>query len=223
MARSLLALVLVMGLAGTSAAAGKDAPAAGKDVPDAKGAPSGKDQKWFASPNPFAPLASPESPKEKPAAADEGTPRMESPRIPVPYVAAPAAPAAPSTAPAAPKLNGILFSARLIVAIVDDTLVKIDDEVGGLRIKSITVDTVLAEKEGTRYVMTTRRPNAQALPEAPAEKSAAAEPAKPAPGGETGLSLRPETADKNVKESSEKVAANAAPSKDAPSDAGEDK
>jgi len=223
MARSFLALVLVASLA-AAAAAPKDTPAAGKDVPDAKGAPAAKDQKWFSSSNPFAPLANPEPPKEKPApASDEGTPRPESPRVAAPYAASPAAPAAPSAAPAMPKLNGILSSVRMTVAIVDDTLVKVGDEVGGMRIKSISVDTVLAEKEGARYVMTTRRPAAQALPEGAPEKAASAGAANCGPEGETVSSASPETADKKAKEIPEKVAAGAATSGVEQLSAGEDK
>jgi len=78
---------------------------------------------------------------------------------------------------AVPVLNGILFSDRLVIAIVSDAIAKTGDLLDGYRITSITRDTVVAEKQGRRHIMTTRRPQAQLDMPPPAVPGGAAAPA----------------------------------------------
>ena len=124
---------------------------------------------YYSRSNPFAPLPRPEDSRERIPAPDEEA------------AARPAPPPVPSEAqaPAVPKLNGILFSVAMPLAIINDSLVKAGEPVGEWRITSITPDTVTAEKEGVRYVMTPRRPLAQPQP-APPPPGSKAEPAEKA-------------------------------------------
>jgi hypothetical protein len=73
-----------------------------------------------------------------------------------------------------PKLNGILFSPEMPVAIVNDTLVRIGDLVDGYRITAITPDAVTLKKESTNYRMTPLAPAMR-----PAELPATPEKADP--------------------------------------------
>ncbi len=184
-------------------ATGASTDAAKQDAAAAEAAKaSGKGVNWFSRGNPFAPLTPTEKPKEPEPDIPEPDPDEVGPKIVVP-AGPPAVAKAAEPVPVMPKLNGVLFSDRLTVAIVDDALVKAGDVVGLYRIVSIDRDTVLAEKEGQRYVMTTRQPAAHlVLASAAAPKPAAAEAAAPPPAAvqappvQTQLSKPPDFADK---------------------------
>jgi hypothetical protein len=90
-----------------------------------------------------------------------------------------------------PKLNGILFSPEMPVAIVNDTIVRIGDLVDGYRITAITPEVVTLKKESTNYRMTPLAPSAVAQtpppteppPAAAAAPAAATETPNPKPAG----------------------------------------
>ena len=174
MLRTTWMAILVAGLAGGALAA---TPQESLVIPPSS-APKAEEKAppYYSRSNPFAPLPRPEDSRERvPAPPDEEASARPAPP-PVPSEAqAPAAQAAP----AVPKLNGILFSAAMPLAIINDSLVKAGEPVGEWRITSITPDTVTAEKEGVRYVMTPRRPLAQPQP-APPTPGSKAEPAEKA-------------------------------------------
>jgi hypothetical protein len=137
---------------------------------------------YYTRSNPFAPLSQPDESKERmpPPPTDEAAIRPDAVRTP----AAPGAPQAEdAAAQTTPRLNGILLCGKLTLAIVNDSLVKADDLVGEWRITSIAADTVTAEREGVRWVMTTRRPVAQPAAAAPAARTT--EPAPPLGKDET--------------------------------------
>jgi len=185
--------------------AGAAAAAESKDAADSKGAANddaaktaqttpakAEDRGWFSRPNPFSPLVDPdEEKKTDPDPLPDGT------------AGAAATPEAsrtqedeaedPSTMPV---LNGILFSERLVIAIVSDAIAKTGDLVDGYRITSITQDTVVAAKEGKRYIMTTRRPQAQLDAPAQAAPRKPADPAGPSADRKTPSSGPAQTADK---------------------------
>jgi hypothetical protein len=210
----------------TSQGASKDA--AKQDAAAEAAKASGKDVNWFSRGNPFAPLTPTEKPKEPELEMPAPDPAEVGPKTVVP-AGPPAVAKAPEPAPAMPKLNGVLFSDRLTVAIVDDTLVKAGDVVGLYRIVSIDRDTVLAEKEGQRYVMTTRQPAAQpVLVPAAAPQPAAAEAPPPPPAAvqapqvQTQSSGPPDSADKpKTGPADEKAAGTPAP--EGPATEGKDK
>jgi len=147
---------------------------------------------YYSRSNPFAPLPRPEGAPVPPA--EEGAPGTEAPRPTGPLPAPPPEPQgqAAAVAPAVPRLNGILFSGALPLAIINDSLVKAGDQVGEWRIVAITQEMVTAEKEGVRYVMTPRRP----LPQAQAAPQPPARAAPPRPKTETEARPKPEPADK---------------------------
>jgi len=182
---TLVAVPVALPTAAPPAAPGE--PAAVKPKADEKGA------KVFTAPNPFAPLPRPEEPKPKlpePSADDTASGKTG---------AAAAMPSGKSatSAPPVPKLNGILFSQHLTVAIIDDTMVRVGDQLDGYRITAIEKDTVTAEKEGTMYVMTTRQPGAQVKAAPPvAATQPPAEPDLAETLAETQLSGPPPNADK---------------------------
>ncbi len=123
---------------------------------------------WLDKLNPFAPLVKPEP--AKPAEPD----------APVePEPAEPLQAFEPEPEPAEPrelKLNGILYSPEQPLAVVNDSLARPGDVVTGYRILAVETERVLAEKEGTRYLLTPLQPLARALvPVSPA-------PAGSAPG-----------------------------------------
>jgi hypothetical protein len=124
---------------------------------------------YYTRSNPFAPLPHAEEPKDRtpPPPAEEPVPRPEAPKTSPPAPSAPAEETAPAT-PSVPRLNGILCSNRLSLAIVNDSLVKAGDQIGAWRITTITPQSVTIEREGTAYVMTPRRPVAQAVAAPPA-------------------------------------------------------
>lgn len=134
--------------------------------------------------NPFAPVVRPEEIKK---------PEPEPTAGPVPVAEPSRAPAAPGKVAEPPppvllKLNGILFSARMPVAVINDGIVGVGDAVEGYRIASIGPDLVTAEKEGVRYVMTPRCPTARpydpaAAPVSLAPRDAPASAAAPAAPG----------------------------------------
>ncbi|MBE3069989.1 MAG: hypothetical protein IMZ66_07110 [Planctomycetes bacterium] len=153
---------------------------------------SGMGVSWFSRGNPFAPLVTTEKPKESDAEVlgpDERVPKAAAPEV------AAVASATAAQAPVMPKLNGILCSGGLALAIVDDSICKVGDEVAGYRILSITPEGVLAEKEGKRYTMSTRQPQAQAVA-APVVPPPPAGPPAAAAGEKTELSGPAESADK---------------------------
>ena len=151
-----------------------------------------EDRSWFSRVNPFSPLVDPE--EEKKTDLDplpEGTP------------GAPATPEAPQTQEdeaedpsTIPVLNGILFSERLVIAIVSDAIAKTGDLVDGYRITSITEDAVVSTKEGKRYIMTTRRPQAQLDTPGQTAPEKPTDPAAPSANRKTPLSGPAQTADK---------------------------
>ena len=111
---------------------------------------------WFSRINPFAPivrLEETQKPEPEPTAAP--APLAE------PSKAAAAARAAEPPRPVLLKLNGILFSTRMPVALINDGIVGVGDAVEGYRIASIGPDLVTAEKQGVRYVLTPRCPTAR--------------------------------------------------------------
>lgn len=204
--RLLAATVVVANLAGAAWAATADAKDASPDATAAPAAPAApaaaapastpeteaKDRGWFSRVNPFSPLINPEAMKRTPGdVSPEDIRPPETPDATTPTkAAAPATQAQP--APEIPKLNGVLFSERMVVAIVNDTIVKVGDLVNGYRITSIGRDTVEAEKGRVRFRMTTRRPQAEAETPTPAT----AEPASATPAEKTQSSIPPQTADK---------------------------
>ena len=129
---------------------------------------------YYSRSNPFAPLPGAVEPKDRTPGppAEEPGPRPETPKTPSPAPPAPTDETA-TAATSVPKLNGILCSSRLTLAIVNDSLVKVDDHIGPWRITAITPQSVTAEREGTIYVMTPRRPAAQPLSATPAATSPA--------------------------------------------------
>jgi hypothetical protein len=208
---------------------GASTDAAKQDAAAAEAAKaSGKGVNWFSRGNPFAPLTPTEKPKEPEPDIPEPDPDEVGPKTIVP-AGPPAVVKAAEPAPVMPKLNGVLFSDRLTVAIVDDALVQAGDAVGSYRIVSIDRDTVLAEKEGQRYVMTTRQPAARlvlAAAAAPRPASAEAAPPSPAvvqaPPPQTQLSGPPDSADKpRTGPANEKAAG--APAPPGPATEGKDK
>jgi len=168
-------------------------PAAQTDAATEAAKASGLGTSWFSRGNPFAPLVTAEKPKD-PEGAEVLAPEDRAMKAAAP-AGAPVAPATPVAAPAVPKLNGILCSGGLALAIVDDSICKVGDEVRSYRILSITPEGVLAEKEGKRYVMTTRQPSAQAVA-APVVPPPPEAPPAAETGEKTGLSGPPESADK---------------------------
>ncbi len=178
MVRMLMATLVAASLTGAAAAANSNDDA--DDETTGKTAEAkAEDRGWFSRANPFSPLVNPEAPKKKtetdpspeatsPEAAPEGTVAGQVPQTPRDEAGG----AAQSTVPV---LNGILFSDRLVIAIVSDAIAKTGDLLDGYRITSINRDTVVAEKDGKRYIMTTRRPQAQLdmPPQAVPERAAA--------------------------------------------------
>lgn len=176
---------------GTAEEAAKTDAATGAAAAEAAKA-SGMGVNWFSRGNPFAPLVTTEKPKESETEVpgpDEGAPKATGPAAPA------AAPATPAPAPVVPKLNGILCSGGLALAIVDDSICRVGDEVKSYRILSITSEGVLAEKEGKRYVMSTRQPLAQAVA-APVVPPPPAGPPAAEAGDKTESSESPQSADK---------------------------
>lgn len=197
MIRMLMATLLAASLTGVAAAAANSKDAAGQS---AAGTPTTKveDRGWFSRVNPFSPLINPEAMTKKtdpvvppggtsPGAAPEGTVAAEVSQRPKAEGEAP---------PTVPVLNGILFSDRLVIAIVSDAIAKTGDLLDGYRIASITRDTVMVEKEGRPYIMTTRRPMAQLNAPPQAAGKGATRATAPGPDRETLSSPSLQTADK---------------------------
>ena len=166
--RILMASLVAASLTGAAAAAESKDAADSKDAVDdatvktTQTAPAkAEDDNWFSRLNPFSPLVNPgEEKKADPDPPPEGT-------VPDAMAGSVAAPEASQTQEdkaegqaTMPVLNGILFSERLVIAIVSDAIAKTGDLVDGYRITSITEDTVVAAKQGDQYIMTTRRPQA---------------------------------------------------------------
>ncbi|KPK47568.1 MAG: hypothetical protein AMK72_08300 [Planctomycetes bacterium SM23_25] len=193
----LIATLVAASLTGVAAAAEPSKDAA--DTPAVETAPAAKeDRGWFSRVNPFSPLVdSAATKKTEPGLLPEGT-------LPEGVAGAAASPETPqvpkdeaegAAQSAVPVLNGILFSDRLVIAIVSDAIAKTGDLLDGYRITSITRDTVVAEKQGRRHIMTTRRPQAQLDMPPPAVPGGAAAPAVTCPDDETPSSALPQTAD----------------------------
>jgi len=220
MRRELLAAALAAGLVCTAATDSKEPPAAGTPA----GQPKAEEKKagWFSRTNPFAPLVG--TPEAKPAAPESAAPAETTPPTEAPKPAAPAAPAetAPKTAPETPRLNGILFSNRLAVAVVNDTIVKVNDQVAGYRVTSIGPDLLVAEKNGVRYVMTPRQPTAQVQAAPPASPPAPAGAAAEPPKDQTQSSGPAQTADKCITDVVQATSAAPAVPADGCSDEGEE-
>jgi len=189
----LMATLLAASLTGVAAAAANSKDAAG--TPTTKG----EDRGWFSRVNPFSPLINPEAMNKKtepvvppegtsPGAAPEGTVATGVSRTPKDE-------AEGEAQPAVPVLNGILFSDRLVIAIVSDAIAKTGDLLDGYRITSITRDTVMVEKEGQPYIMTTRRSMAQLNAPPQAAGKGATRATAPGPDRETLSSPSPETVD----------------------------
>ena len=157
MSRAVMAALVATLVALAAAAASNETPAPAPvvtapaaDVP----LPAPTSPPGYSRPNPFAP----------PVRSEESKVSSPSPETAPPAGAA--VQAAPSAAtppgaeppPAVPKLNGILFSPEMPVAIVNDTLVRIGDLVDGYRITAITPDAVTLKKESTNYRMTPLAP-----------------------------------------------------------------
>ncbi len=195
-----MAALLAASLTGAAAAAANSKDAADKSAAGAA-ATKGEDRGWFSRVNPFSPLISPEemNKKTEPATPPEGASPEATPEgtVAAEVSQTPKDEAEGGAQPTVPVLNGILFSDRLVIAIVSDAIAKTGDLLDGYRITSITQDTVVAEKEGRPYIMTTRRPIAQldAPPQAAGEGATRAT----APGLDykTPSSPSPEMADKN--------------------------
>ena len=199
MIRTLMATLLAASLTGVAAAAANsedtaDQPAAGTATTKVE------DRGWFSRVNPFSPLINPEAMTKKtdpvvppegtsPGAAPDGTVAAEGSQTPKDE-------AEGEAQPTVPVLNGILFSDRLVIAIVSDAIAKTGDLLDGYRITSITRDTVVAEKEGQPYIMTTRRPMAQLNAPPQAAGKGATRATAPGPDRETLLSPLLKTADK---------------------------
>ena len=134
----------------------------------------------YARPNPFAPPVRSEESKVS-------SPALET----APLTATLPGAELPPAPPAVPKLNGILFSPEMPVAIVNDTIVRIGDLVDGYRITAITPEAVTLKKESTNYRMTPLALSAVAqappLPEPPtaavAAPAATTETPNPKPAG----------------------------------------
>jgi len=194
----LMAALLAASLTGVAAAAANSKDAADKS---AAGTPTtkGEDRGWFSRVNPFSPLINPEAMKKKtePATLPEGTSPKAAPEGTVVAEGSqtPKDEAEGEAQPTVPVLNGILFSDRLVIAIVSDAIAKTGDLLDGYCITSITRDTVVVEKEGQPYIMTTRQPIAQldAPPQAAGEGATRA--TAPGPDRETLSSPSPKTAD----------------------------
>ena len=160
-----------------------------------------KDRGWFSRVNPFSPLINPEAMKKTSGdVLPEDVKPSGTPDAATPKAASPATQAQP--APEIPKLNGVLFSEHMVIAIVNDTIVKIGDLVDGYRITSIGRDTVEAQKGRVRFRMTTRRPQAEAETPIPSQAEAeppipsqAVQPAPASPAEKTQSSFAPPTAD----------------------------
>ncbi|HUU90383.1 MAG TPA: hypothetical protein VM238_04150 [Phycisphaerae bacterium] len=204
MVRILMASLVAASLTGAAAAAES------KEIADPKGAAGdatvkttqtdpakAEDRGWFSRLNPFSPLVDPEAKKKTdPNPPPEGT-------LPQDVAGAAVAPEASQTQQekaegqaTMPVLNGILFSERLVIAIVSDAIAKTGDLVDGYRIISITEDTVVAAKQGGRYIMTTRRPQAQLDTPAQAAPRKPTDPAAPGSDPESPSSGPAQTADK---------------------------
>jgi len=194
MGRTLMAALVATSLVGVAAAA--EATDAADEATDQTTPTKAEDRGWFSRLNPFSPLIKPQGPEQtEPDTPAEGT----VPETVAPTPVAPEASEAPKSEAedrsTVPVLNGILFSRHLVIAIVSDAIAKTGDLVDGYRVTTITQDTVVAEKAGKRYIMTTRRPEAQLdVPPQPVPDKAT-DLTAPIPNHETPSSAASENAD----------------------------
>jgi hypothetical protein len=158
-------MVLVLALAAGALAADAERPGpAGTGAPPAEKAestPKAGDEKGgggLSRINPFAPLVRPPEMRKSdpdPAVSPASEPAAEPVAAPAPR------PVGPPPAPVVLKLNGILFSAHMPVAVINDSIAGVGDQVEGHRVLVIRSDQVIVEKDGARLVMTTRCPIAR--------------------------------------------------------------
>jgi len=150
------ALVTILAALAAAAASNETpAPAPAVTAPAAAAPPPAPSPPpYYSRPNPFAPPVEPPAlPGDAKTEPPSGAAVQAAPSAATPPGAEP-----PPAPPAVPKLNGILFSPEMPVAIVSDTLVRLGDLVDGYRITAITPEAVTLRKEGTNYRMTPLAP-----------------------------------------------------------------